>query len=186
VRHRGMGRCARLGAAVALTVSTAGCGADQGVEAADGAATPLPASPSVPVEEASTPDEEEPVGTVLEVLEADGRFTEFVRLFPDPGLLASPSFDTTLFVPSDDAFAALGEEVVAGLRADPQRQLELARQHVTGAVPGGGRVPSATSRFQPMVAAGVVWAQLADRIVAFSNTRCGLFHFARAPETRLA
>lgn len=60
--------------------------------------------------------------TVIETIDADGRFSIFVEAVEDAGL--NPTFagagPITLFAPTDDAFAALPEEDLDALIADPE------------------------------------------------------------------
>ena len=67
-----------------------------------------------------------PEGSIASVLEKDGRFTTFLRLFADLKgayltpwpMLQDPEYSVSLFVPTDEAFAALPPETLDRLAAD--------------------------------------------------------------------
>lgn len=70
--------------------------------------------------------------TVLELLEDDGRFTVLLELLGDGGPLARGTWDSTLFAPTDEAFAALPDDELAVLRSEPQAATALLHIHMTG------------------------------------------------------
>lgn len=70
--------------------------------------------------------------TVLELLEDDGRFTVLLELLGSGGPLARTTWDSTLFAPTDEAFATLPDDELAVLRSDPQAATDLLRVHMTG------------------------------------------------------
>jgi uncharacterized surface protein with fasciclin (FAS1) repeats len=77
-------------------------------------------------------DEMEP-GTIVDVAVADGRFTTLVAAAEAAGLvetLADPSATLTVFAPTDDAFAALGEDTINDLLADLDALANILLYHV--------------------------------------------------------
>lgn len=67
-------------------------------------------------------------GPLVDALRADGRFTTLADALQKTGLAASldPATPVTLFAPTDEAFAALPEGLLAGLSDDDLRALLLA------------------------------------------------------------
>lgn len=80
-----------------------------------------------------------PISSLEEVLVADGRFTTYLELWdivatgPEPvGSLLSQSGTTTLFVPTDEAFAALPEGVLDDLKTSAAVPGDLRLQGLLG------------------------------------------------------
>lgn len=111
-----------------------------------------------------TPDTVTPVdsvyeeGSVLHVLDTDGRFDTFLDLVEGADRrtddrsvldeLRSDSFDRTLFVPTDDAFAELGDETLAGIVDGPNLS-RLLFAHIVIEGQGGLRAGDlVTKRYQ--------------------------------------
>ncbi|MEE4277022.1 MAG: fasciclin domain-containing protein [Halieaceae bacterium] len=72
-------------------------------------------------------------GTIVDVAVADGRFTTLVAAAEAAGLvetLADPSATFTVFAPTDEAFAALGEDTINDLLADPDALGNILLYHV--------------------------------------------------------
>jgi len=78
-----------------------------------------------------------PQGSIASVLEADGRFTTFLSLFaelkgayltPWP-FLQDPEYSVSLFVPTNEAFASLPQEVLKRLEEDQAFALDLLTLH---------------------------------------------------------
>jgi uncharacterized surface protein with fasciclin (FAS1) repeats len=79
------------------------------------------------------PPADEPVGTITDVAVADGRFTTLVAALQATGLdsvLADETATYTVFAPTDDAFAALGQETIDGLLADTDTLSDILLYHV--------------------------------------------------------
>lgn len=94
----------------------------------------------IPPTDEATPAEEtpssEPQGTILEVAEAAGSFGTLLAALEASGLdaaLGHPADNYTVFAPTDDAFAALGEETINALLADPDTLRDILLFHV---IPG--------------------------------------------------
>lgn len=84
--------------------------------------TPTPA----PVEEATT---------IVDVAVSDGNFTTLVAALQATGLDATLDDETqtfTVFAPTDDAFALLGEDVINGLLEDTETLSDILTYHVIG------------------------------------------------------
>jgi transforming growth factor-beta-induced protein len=80
----------------------------------------LPEPPAPPVDRSTLP-------SIAEIAVADGRFDTLVAAADAAGLvptLAGPG-DFTVFAPTDEAFAALGEDTINALLADPSGELTL-------------------------------------------------------------
>jgi transforming growth factor-beta-induced protein len=80
----------------------------------------LPDPPAPPVDRSTLP-------SIAEIAVADGRFDTLVAAADAAGLvptLAGPG-DFTVFAPTDEAFAALGEDTINALLADPSGELTL-------------------------------------------------------------
>lgn len=79
----------------------------------------------------------EPLLTVADVAAANGSFNTLVAALQATGLdsvLDNPSTDFTVFAPTDDAFALLGEDTIAALLADPETLSNILLYHlVSGA-----------------------------------------------------
>lgn len=100
---------------------------------------------SAPANEAEPTNEDEPVQeevmedkpSITEIAAADGRFTTLVTALEDTGLdatLSEPG-DYTVFAPTDDAFNALEEGLLASLQADTALLEDVLLYHVVdGAV----------------------------------------------------
>ena len=108
--------------ALLLALAVAGCSDPS-------PATPPPAdstaAPAPPVESGRL--------SVADVTAANPRLRTLNRLLITSGLaetLADTSTAYTLFAPSDDAFAALGDEAVAALEADPEAARAALLGHV--------------------------------------------------------
>ena len=117
---------------LAFSALVASCGGD--AEVADEA----PASPSLspsPTGPAPTLTEiPGPEDGVLAILDADGRFTTFLRILllesseRVPMFLSSPVWNNTLFAPTDEAFETLPDGALDYLLSDdPQAEFDLLR-----------------------------------------------------------
>lgn len=86
-----------------------------------------------------------PLGNIVDVAAADGRFTKLVAAVQAAGLvdtLADPDAQFTVFAPTDDAFDALGDGVAESLINGNQEALaNILRYHVIG----GAAINSATA-----------------------------------------
>jgi len=81
-----------------------------------------------------------PAGDIVETAIADGRFTTLVAALEAAGLVEALQAEGpfTVFAPTDDAFAALGEETINALLADPETLSNILLYHVVdGAVFSG-------------------------------------------------
>lgn len=79
------------------------------------------------------PEDAEPTGNIVEVAVANGNFTTLVAAAEAAGLvetLADPDAELTLFAPTDDAFAALGEDTINALLADIDALADVLLYHV--------------------------------------------------------
>ncbi|UTF59382.1 fasciclin domain-containing protein [Gilvimarinus sp. DA14] len=100
-------------AAVALVAGLAGCGSD------DDNDNPLPPEPEV--------------NTIVDVAVDNGNFTTLVTALEATGLdetLDDEDGTFTVFAPTDDAFALLGEETINGLLADTDTLSDILLYHV--------------------------------------------------------
>lgn len=73
--------------------------------------------------------------TVVEVAAEDGRFTTLVTALQATGLdetLSDESASFTVFAPTDEAFALLGEETINNLLADTDTLTDILTYHVLG------------------------------------------------------
>ncbi len=73
------------------------------------------------------------LGTITEVAAANGSFTTLVAALEATDLdtvLADESSTFTVFAPTDDAFALLGEDTINALLADPERLSNILLYHV--------------------------------------------------------
>lgn len=101
--------------------------------------------------------------TIAEIAVANGNFDTLVAALDAAGLVsvfASPG-DYTVFAPTDDAFAALGEETINALLADPKGDLtKILTYHVVGdslsinQVANSGRIPTLNGANLPVSFAG--------------------------------
>ena len=99
-----------------------------------GCSDPSPATPP-PTDSTATPAPTAETGrlSVADVTAANPRLRTLHRLLTASGLaetLADTSTAYTLFAPSNDAFAALGDDAVAALEADPEAARTALRGHV--------------------------------------------------------
>ena len=94
-------------------------------------------SNSAPFVEIPDPVVEEPVtNTIVDVAVANGSFTTLVAALQATGLdatLADTSGTFTVFAPTDDAFALLGEDTINNLLADTDTLSDILTYHVIGA-----------------------------------------------------
>jgi transforming growth factor-beta-induced protein len=109
---------------------------------ADPTPTTAPAATEAPMAEPTEEMMEEPTeepmaesNTIVDIAAADGRFKTLVAAVEAAGLVDTLKSDGpfTVFAPTDDAFAALGDEAIAGLLADPETLSQILLYHV---VPG--------------------------------------------------
>ena len=100
-----------------------------------------------------------PVGTVLEVATADGRFTTLLKALTAAGLenTLKGGGPFTVFAPTDDAFTALGDGVADRLLTDKATLSKLLTYHVVA-----GKLTSDTLKIGPV------------RTVAGSNVTIGV------------
>lgn len=73
------------------------------------------------------------VNTVVDVAVDNGNFTTLVELLQETGLdetLDNPDGNFTVFAPTDDAFALLGDETLAALLEDPDTLSDILLYHV--------------------------------------------------------
>ena len=76
-----------------------------------------------------------PPGSIVEVAQAAGIFNTLVAALEATGLdapLSDLNAQYTVFAPTDDAFALLGEETINALLADPDTLSDILLYHVTG------------------------------------------------------
>jgi uncharacterized surface protein with fasciclin (FAS1) repeats len=74
-----------------------------------------------------------PSNTIVDVAVANGNFTTLVTALQATGLdeaLANPDINYTVFAPTDEAFALLGDEVIAELLADTDKLTNILTYHV--------------------------------------------------------
>jgi uncharacterized surface protein with fasciclin (FAS1) repeats len=74
-----------------------------------------------------------PPNTIVDVAVANGNFTTLVTALQATGLdeaLANPDINYTVFAPTDEAFALLGEEAIAELLADTDKLTNILTYHV--------------------------------------------------------
>ena len=79
------------------------------------------------------PADAEPTGNIVEVAVANGSFTTLVAAVEAAGLadtLADPDATFTVFAPTDDAFAALGDDTINALLADIDALTDVLLYHV--------------------------------------------------------
>lgn len=100
--------------------------------------TEVPATTSAP-ETTSAPDTMAPettmpeaeLGSIVEVAAAAGQFTTLLAAVEAAGLAEQlATQQVTLLAPTDDAFAALGQEAIDALLADPARLTDVLEGHV--------------------------------------------------------
>jgi uncharacterized surface protein with fasciclin (FAS1) repeats len=80
----------------------------------------------------SPPEEPIEISSIVDVLRLDGRFDTLLAALEATGLdvaLAGPG-PLTLFAPTDEAFAALGQETIEALLADPDALTDILLYHV--------------------------------------------------------
>jgi uncharacterized surface protein with fasciclin (FAS1) repeats len=78
---------------------------------------------------------QEPAVTIVDAAVADGRFTTLVAALVSTGLdatLADEASKFTVFAPTDDAFALLGQETIDALLADTDTLSNILTYHVIG------------------------------------------------------
>ena len=83
------------------------------------------------------PADAEATGNIVEVAVANGNFTTLVAAVEVAGLtetLTDPDAELTVFAPTDDAFAALGEETINTLLADVDALADLLLYHAVSGV----------------------------------------------------
>jgi uncharacterized surface protein with fasciclin (FAS1) repeats len=112
-----------------LVVSCGGDAEDSEGALASPSPTPSPTSPALTLTEIPGPEE-----GVLAILDADGRFTTFLRILllesseRVPMFLSSPVWNNTLFAPTDEAFETLPDGALDFLLSDdPQAEFDLLR-----------------------------------------------------------
>jgi uncharacterized surface protein with fasciclin (FAS1) repeats len=74
-----------------------------------------------------------PPNTIVDVAVADGNFTVLVTALQATGLdaaLADPNINYTVFAPTDEAFALLGDDAIAELLADTDKLTNILTYHV--------------------------------------------------------
>lgn len=88
-----------------------------------------------------------PAGDIVETAIADGRFTTLVAALEAAGLVEALQAEGpfTVFAPTDDAFAALGEETINALLADPETLSNILLYHVVDGAVFSGDVAGLTS-----------------------------------------
>jgi uncharacterized surface protein with fasciclin (FAS1) repeats len=125
-----MRRIALIGTLLALLVGTAACGGDDDEPAAE-------AAPTTTASTMTETGEMEAEMDIVETAVAAGEFTTLVELVQQAGLadeLSGPG-PLTVFAPTDEAFAAVPEETLAALAADPEALKRVLLYHVVeGAV----------------------------------------------------
>ncbi|MGK0362482.1 MAG: transforming growth factor-beta-induced protein, partial [Bradymonadia bacterium] len=87
-------------------------------------------------------------GTIAQVASADGRFDTLVAALGAAGLVgavADPDAELTVFAPTDDAFAALGQDTIDALLADPEGLAAILLYHVVAGIQDSGAVVAAES-----------------------------------------
>lgn len=88
-------------------------------------------------------------GTVMHLLDTDGRFDTFLSLLEEEGaildFLTSRGFDRTMFVPTDEAFAQLDETTMAEITEGPRLGWFL-HTHMLSEGRGGIRAEELTTK----------------------------------------
>ncbi|MEL0068737.1 MAG: fasciclin domain-containing protein, partial [Gammaproteobacteria bacterium] len=91
-----------------------------------------------------------PTTTVVDAAVAAGNFTTLVAALQATGLdatLADPTGTFTVFAPTDDAFALLGQDTIDSLLADPDTLAAILTYHVLGTeVDAAGAIAAAGTR----------------------------------------
>lgn len=90
------------------------------------------------------PADQEPLGSIVDVAVANGSFTTLVAALQATGLDATLADETqtfTVFAPTDDAFALLGEDTINALLADTDTLADILLYHVIA----GSAVDSVTA-----------------------------------------
>jgi len=97
----------------------------------EGPATTAPATTTAP----TSPPTTVPPATLLSTLQADPQFSKLVGLIYYAGLQGALSTHdaSTLFAPTNDAFAAADQAVIDGIIADPTKLTQMLKHHL---VPG--------------------------------------------------
>jgi uncharacterized surface protein with fasciclin (FAS1) repeats len=110
---------------ILVTLSAVGllqaCGSDDD----DAPIIPIPPPPPPPP----------PIETIVDVAAADGNFITLVAALEATGLdetLSDPDSMFTVFAPTDDAFALLGQDTIDALLADPDTLSGILTYHVLG------------------------------------------------------
>jgi len=129
-----MNKVYKIFGAAALSLGLAACGSSS----SDPLVTPTP-----------DPD----LGNIAEVASENGNFDTLVTLLGNTGLdevLSDPDGAFTVFAPTDDAFALLGEETLAALEEDPEllEQILLYHVYTEGVVDAGGAMGLAGSTIE--------------------------------------
>jgi transforming growth factor-beta-induced protein len=91
----------------------------------------------------ATPDLPEPKVTIVDAAISNGNFTTLVETLQATGLdsvLSDPNASFTVFAPTDNAFALLGQNTIYGLLADTDRLSDILTYHVIS-----GEVDAATA-----------------------------------------
>jgi transforming growth factor-beta-induced protein len=81
----------------------------------------------------ATPDLPEPKVTIVDAAISNGNFTTLVETLQATGLdsvLSDPNASFTVFAPTDNAFALLGQNTIYGLLADTDRLSDILTYHV--------------------------------------------------------
>ena len=114
----------------AITMVLVACSSDE-----EATPTVVPTSQPKPTQAPATTDAV--ASTIVDIAVEDGRFGTLVTALQAAGLVDTLAGDGpfTVFAPTDDAFAALGDGVVAGLLEDIPALTDVLTYHVvSGAV----------------------------------------------------
>ena len=135
----GVRRIVRAGvvtAGLSAALVLGACGAtDQATEQTDSTATTEPEETPATVVDGPN---------VLEALRASGQFTTALELVETSGVLDDlpGTGPWTFLLPTDEAFAALGDDELAALRSDPERLRSVLLEHVLEGVYTAETLPS--------------------------------------------
>ncbi len=97
----------------------------------DAPTTEAPTTDAPTTDAPTTTEAAAELGSIVEVLTADGRFTTLVAAIDAAGMTDElSSRAVTLLAPTDEAIAALGQPAIDALLADPVALLDLLQGHV--------------------------------------------------------
>lgn len=150
------------------------------IEAANGVIHVIDAVIPPPVNALDLSPLGDPNLTIAEIAVANGNFDTLVAALDAAGLVetfASPG-DYTVFAPTDDAFAALGEETINALLANPKELSTILTYHVVGDSLSINQV--ATSNFIPTLEGRAIDASYRNGQVTVDGANIVLYNIRAA------